>query len=107
MIGENWGTIAAVFGVLFVFGYLYDRLVEWLERNGYDEGYTAMLVVVGTGVTLVGVAIVDWQAAFLALGGFACSGFWMVMGSWWRHVRRRKRSQDEQRGSWVKIEGKD
>jgi len=94
MIGYDWGTVWVVFGALFAFGYLYNLAVTWLERNGYDEGYTAMLVVGGSLATLAGVAIIDWQAAVLTLGAFACSGFWMVVGSWWRHVRRRKRSQE-------------
>jgi len=27
-------------------------------------------------------------------GKVAASGFWMVVGSWWRHVRARRRAQD-------------
>ncbi len=96
MIGYDSGVIFAIFGVLFVFGYLYDRAVTWLERNGYDEGYTALLVVGGVLVTLGGVAAVDWRAALLGLGAFASSGFWMVIGSWWRHVQRRRHGQELQ-----------
>jgi hypothetical protein len=94
MIGTDWGTIWVVFGALFAFGYLYNLVVAWLERHGYDEGYTAMLVVGGSLATLAGVAVINWRAAALALGAFASSGFWMVVGSWWRHVRRRQRSQE-------------
>lgn len=97
MIGYDLGVISAVFGVLVAFGLLYDRIVGWLERNGYDEGYTAMLVVGGVLVTLAGVAFVDWRAALLALGAFVCSGLPMVIGSWWRHVQRRKQGLEAQR----------
>ncbi len=92
--GLNWGLIGAVWGALLVFGFVYNLAVAWAERQGYAEGYTAMLVVGGTLVTLLGVAVVDWRAALLALGAFFASGFWMVVGSWWRHVQARRRAQD-------------
>ena len=92
-IGQGSGWVPVIAAFLFVFGFFYDRVVGWMERNGYDEGYTALLVVVGTLVTLGGVAMVDGCAAAIALGAFACSGFWMVVGSWWRHVQKRKRGQ--------------
>lgn len=94
MIGYDLGAIIAVFGALFLFGYFYDRVVTWLERNGYDEGYMALLVVGGVLATLAGMALIDWRAAVLGLGAFTASGFWMVIGSWWRHVQKRKRGQD-------------
>ena len=93
----DWESVWEVFGGLFVFGFVYNLAVEFLERKGYDEGYTAILVVTGTLVTLAGVAIVHWGAALLTLGAFAASGFWMVLGSWWRHVRARRNGQDAQR----------
>lgn len=93
-IGLDWGKVAVVYGTLFVGGYAYNALVAWLERMGYDEGYTALLVVAGTLFTLIGVAVIYWQGALLTLGAFAASGFWMVVGSWWRHVRARRRAQD-------------
>jgi len=83
-----------VYGILFVFGLAYNGLVAWCESEGYAEGYTAILVAFGTLVTLLGVAVVDWRAALLALGAFFASGFWMVVGSWWRHVQARRRAQD-------------
>ena len=92
-IGSASGLVAAGFGLL-LFGILYNRLVSWMQDNGYDEGYTAVLVVIGSGVTLAVVALVDWRAAVLAAGAFACSGLPMVIGGWWRHVQARKRGQD-------------
>lgn len=93
MIRANFGLISAVYAALFVFGFVYNLVVTWLERNGYDEGYTAILVVIGSLVTLGGAAIIDWRGALVALGAFAASGFWMVAGSCWRHVRARQASQ--------------
>lgn len=92
-IGSISGLVAAAIGLL-LFGIAYNWLVAWLEGRGYDEGYTALLVVAGNGATLIIVALVDWRAAVLALGAFACSGLPMIVGSWWRHVRARRHAQD-------------
>lgn len=93
-MGQTAGQLGVVYGALFLFGFLYNLIVAYLERRGYDEGYVSLLVVAGVAVTLGGVALLDWRAAALTLGAFACSGFWMVVGSWWRHVRARRRAQD-------------
>jgi hypothetical protein len=91
-IGTSSGALWVGIGLLLA-GVAYNRVVEWIEQRGYDEGYTALLVVVGVGLTLVGVAILDLGAAALALAAFALSGLPMVTGSIWRHVRRRERAQ--------------
>lgn len=95
-MGTDWGLIVTVFGALFALGFGYNLLVGWLQRRGYAEGYEWALVAVGTLLALAGVAIIDWQAALLALGAFASAGWWMAVGSWWRYVRRRARGQEEQ-----------
>ena len=92
-IGTLSGTIWVVFGLLFVFGFLYNLAVDWFERRGYDEGYTSILVVFGVLVTLAGVAVIDSNAATLCLAAFCASGSWMVIGGWWRHVRIRENGQ--------------
>lgn len=99
MIGNDSGAIRVlvVYATLFIFGFIYNLVVQWLERKGYDEGYTAIFVVIGTLVTLGGVAALDWVAALLALGAFCASGFWMVVGSWWRYVQARRAGQEAQR----------
>ncbi len=93
-IGSHSGTILVVFGALFLFSFFYDRFVDWLQASGYDEGYTAILVVLGVIVTLIGLAIIDPEKAPTNFGAFACSGFWMVVGSWWRHVVKRRKAQE-------------
>lgn len=92
-IGASSGALWVGIG-LFLAGMAYNHIVEWIEQRGYDEGYTALLVVVGVGLTLLGVAILDTGAAALALAAFCFSGLPMVAGSIWRHVRRRERSQE-------------
>ncbi len=87
--------LAAAF--LLTFGALYNVAVGWLEGNGYAEGYVSLLVIGGVSGTLLVIAIIDWQAALLVFLAFCCSGFPMVLGSIWRHVRSRERGQDAQR----------
>lgn len=87
------GAFTAVIGALFVFGFLYNLLVGWLQSRGYDEGYTALLVVAGVAVTLLGLAFISIEIAITAFLTFAASGFWMVVGSMWRYVKRREASQ--------------
>ncbi len=101
VIGSHCGLISDLNGRtlytigigLLALGIGYNMLVAWIERHGYDEGYTAILVVVGTLFTLGGVALVDVRAAFISLGAFACSGTPMILGSWWRYARARRNAQ--------------
>lgn len=93
-MGMDWGRFGVVLGALFVFGFGYNLAVAWLERHGYDEGYTAILVVVGVLATLAGVAVICWRCAMICLAAFGASGFWMVVGSWWRYAQMRKRAQE-------------
>ncbi len=93
MIGRESGDIWAVFGGLLVFGVLYNALYAWLERHGYDEGYLAFIVAGGLLGISGGLALLDWQWALLTLGACAAAGLPMIIGSWWRHVRRRRASQ--------------
>jgi predicted tellurium resistance membrane protein TerC len=94
LFGSNPVTIWHIMGVLFVFGFLYNLLIGWLERRGYDEGYTALLVVIGVAVTLIAYSFMDVVPAIEMALAFAASGFWMVIGSWWRHVQARRHAQD-------------
>lgn len=90
--------LAIVYLALFVFGIAYNQLIAWMEKKKYLEGYTAFAVAGGVTITLGAVAFIDWEAALLVLGAFCCSGAWMVIGSWWRHVQARKDEQSEIRG---------
>ena len=83
----TWG---AVLGGLMAFGLAYNGLVGWLERHGYDHGYTALLVVGGVGVTVLASAIlIGWSDALRVLACFAASGTPMVIGSVWRYATER------------------
>lgn len=89
MTGRDSGMILAVFGALVVFGIGYNAFVAWAERKGYTEGYLSLVVALGVAVTLAGIAVLNIEAALLALGAFAASGTPMIIGSIWRYLRRR------------------
>ncbi len=115
-MGNNWGMVAVVLGALLVFGYFYNRFVAWLESQGYDEGYTAYLVVGGVTVTEIGAAIMAYallwrgicvmgdaavEFAALNLGlhllAYLASGLPMIVGATLRHARERRAGQDSLR----------
>ena len=93
----NWRLIGTISGFIFLLSCSYDGVVRWLEHEGYAEGYTSFLVVGGVLLTLFGLACIDRAAAVLALILFSASGLPMVVGSMWRHARRRKADQDGMR----------
>lgn len=96
--GGNWALIGLVAILLVAFGFAYNGLVDYLERRKYHEGFLSLIVAAGVVVTLVGVALVDWRSALLALGAFVCSGTPMMVGSIKRYVLRREAEQRALRG---------
>jgi ACR3 family arsenite efflux pump ArsB len=83
-----------IFLGLFLFGIAYNAFVAWLERAALDRGYTAILVVVGTLVTLGGYALLaGWEQALTVLLCFVASGTPMIAGSIWRYVTRRQQEE--------------
>lgn len=73
------------------FGFAYDRWVASLEDDGRDRGYTSILVVGGTLVTLAGQAMLQGpRAAVETAMLFVASGTPMIFGSINRHVNARK-----------------
>ncbi len=93
--GNNSEVIGVVFVSLFLFGIGYNVLVSWMGKKGFEEGFTAILVVFGVAITGCGVAIISWDAVILMLGAFTASGTPMVIGSWWRYVHRRSETISE------------
>ncbi|GEM_PF-2390898 len=97
MIGIESGIFSAVILVgLFGFGWWFDRQVG---RWGADaDGFTWLLVVIGTLVTLAGVGlldlVLDWNAGVLGLAAFSASGFFMCYGAIQRYVNMRERLKD-------------
>ena len=91
----DWRLIGSVLFGLFMFGCAYNYFVGAL--NGKKDGYLAMLVAAGVAMTLLGVAIVSWQAAVLVLACFAASGIPMIIGEVSRSVNMREKALRIQR----------
>jgi hypothetical protein len=87
------GLIAAS---LFFFGVAFNQLVTWLEFQEWEEGATALLVVVGVGYTISLIAVLIGHFTIL-LWCFAASGTPMVVGSWIRYATRREQERQEAR----------
>lgn len=91
----DWKWLGVITGLL-LFGVAYNALVEYLERDGRDRGYTAFLVVGGTLVTLGGVALlIGLEGAGMALACFSASGLPMVVGSVSRYARARVAAEEQ------------
>ena len=91
----DWRLIGSVMFGLFMFGLSYNFFVGSLEER--KNGYLAMLVAAGVGMTLIGVAIVSWQAAVLVLACFAASGMPMIVGEISRSIQLREKALRMQR----------
>lgn len=88
------GGCIAVLEALFIGGVAYNAFVAWLEREGRDRGFTALLVVIGVLITLVGYAcIIGIKHALLAFFCFAASGTPMIIGSVWRYSQHRRQAE--------------
>lgn len=86
---EMGWKIGAVLTILVLFGLAYNQAVAWLERSSFRRWVnTALLVVVGVTITLVGaIALIGWANALLVLACFAASGGPMFFGSYIRQVQ--------------------
>ena len=87
----DWRVLSAVLFGLLMFGVAFNYWVGLLGEK--KEGYTALLVVIGVGMTLIGVAIVSWQSALLVLLAFAASGTPMIAGDIYRAVKAREEAK--------------
>lgn len=94
MNGTQSGFIAAIlFLGLIAFGWKFNRYVESLKDDA--DGFTWLLVVIGSFVTIVGVGlldlVVDWNAGLISLAAFASSGLFMAYGAIQRYITARRR----------------
>ena len=107
MNGNIYGVILVAFG-LVVFGYAYNRAVEWARPRGYMEPYTALWVALGVAVTLVGAGVIDlftgWNAFLAGALAFCCSGLFMIIGDAARYVQSISRIKTDLRRQYDETE---
>ena len=96
-IQAHSSTILAVYGMLLMAGILYNWAITLAEREGWLEGFIWLSVVIGVVFTLIGLALISWMSAVIALGAFASSGLPMAAGAVWRYVSARKAGQQDER----------
>lgn len=98
MNGIESGQLSAIINVLLallIFGYLYNRKIESLGHKG--DGWQWLMVVIGVGVTQIGVGLLDlilgWNAFWLGLMAYAASGLPMIWGGVVRYVDAHERAK--------------
>lgn len=97
MNGMQSGQLSEAINILLalvVFGYLYNLKIERLGHKG--EGWQWLMVVIGVGVTQIGVGILDmflgWNAFLLGLMAYSASGLPMIWGAVARYVEAHDRA---------------
>jgi hypothetical protein len=97
MIGTVSDSNPALIGILIAllaFGVIFSTIVSRRPRYEMDA-YVSIYVVAGVLVTLIGVAVLNPEAAALVLLCFTFSGTPMVVGSILRHSRLEKNTLDQ------------
>ena len=93
---QNCPIYVPILLALAIFGVIYNRWVEALEKKGHDRGYMSLIVSAGCAVTLAGTAfIVGLKPVLWALVCFAASGIPMIVGSVGRYCRARAQQRQE------------
>ncbi|MCK4826166.1 hypothetical protein KA005_61045 [bacterium] len=100
----DWKLLGTILFALFWFGCAFNAFVDFLRDR--SDGYLSMLVAVGVGITLIGVAIISWQAAVLVLVCFTASGIPMIIGEIARSISKREKALRIQR-LIAEVEAKD
>lgn len=88
--GVNWDALPLVALALFLFGIVFNWLINELHRRGLNEGYVWLEVVVGVCVTLAAASfVIGLQSAFILFLLFAASGLFPALGDIYRYIRAR------------------
>ncbi len=92
------GAILATTVGLFLFGWLFNQIVNFLHRRGLNEGFTWLEVVIGVGVVVIASGFtIGWGTSLLLFIYFAASGIWMAAGDIWRGIRAKQAEVRERR----------
>ena len=90
----NWSNsaiIPALIGLL-LFGITFAVIVYRLDDR--HHGYTALLVVIGVGITVVASGfVIGWQSVIYLFLAFAASGVPMIAGDIYRAIRHREQAE--------------
>jgi predicted tellurium resistance membrane protein TerC len=101
MIGLNFGWFLAIIIELILIGILYNLIIEWASKRGYLEANLADAIVFWVALTLIGLALLNWNAAKLAFIAFTATGLPMWFGYKWRYAQARRREKVEKREEYL------
>lgn len=91
-----WTLAVAVFFLLLIFGYFYNRLMDAL----IGKEHLSLYVAGGVLITIGAAALFSWKAGLLMLALFAADGLPMVVGEFkrtHRHTEERKKNPRRKR----------
>jgi heme A synthase len=98
MNGIDYGRLSVIINILlllFIFSYFFNKKIESLGHN--TEGWTWLTVVIGVGVTQVGVGLLDlvlnWNAFYIGILAYTASGSPMIYGALLRYIEKRERAR--------------
>jgi predicted membrane channel-forming protein YqfA (hemolysin III family) len=91
----NWDNLPETIVALAVFGYFYNLVNEWAEREGYNDMFVGLSVAFGCLITIIGAGnVIGVEALVVVLACFAASGTSMIAGSLFRVWKREKSKRD-------------
>ena len=102
LLSVPYGRLIGVLVGLFVTSIIYAVLLQWSERHwGFVSAYTWLTVVIGVSYTLIGLAVLCWEAAILGLVVFASSSIPIITRSVILDLQERNERMDyhEKRGN--------
>ena len=98
MKGIDFGQVSVITNILFLlflFAYFFNKRIEKMGHAA--EGWTWLHVVIGVGVTQIGIGLLDlilnWNAFFIGMLAYAASGAPMIYGAVARHIEERERAR--------------
>lgn len=92
IIKMDFGAILVTSIALFLFGIAYNTLIDWLHKNGFNDGKTWLEVVVGVAVVIFATSYtLGVGAALILLSHFAAAGLAMAIGDIRRHAKAQAR----------------
>jgi predicted tellurium resistance membrane protein TerC len=93
VIRVNFGQLSGIFFGLVLLGIGYNLLTAWLERHGYMDGITSLVVALGVALTITPFAVISLPVALMIAGGFVASGLPMMIGSISRYIKQRDQAR--------------
>lgn len=93
-IRADFGLYLGIATYEVLMGLGYNQLTAGLERRGYMEGFTSLLVSGGVALTLAPFVIFNLPV-IATVGGFVCSGLPMIIGSISRYLKARDIARKE------------